>query len=122
MTVNVDLLNNNFNLPVTNSFIVGTGTYSYSSNIIVGMAVEMHGASSGISSGSVVATNQTVFVNNTTVGNLAKSDYTCQAGDSGAGIFSNNAFYVTGYCYGIQSIGVFSYGSTISTYSYFTQY
>lgn len=112
---------NSFELPSTNSFIIGTGTYSYTNSIVVGTNIEMHGAYSGVSSGRVLATNQTVLIDNTTVGNLARADYTCQRGDSGAGIFSYNAFNVTGYCYGTQSIGAFPENSDISLFSYFSQ-
>ena len=120
MTVNIGGLW--YSLPSTNRFGVGTGTYTITSNCVVGTAVEMHGAKSGISSGKITATHQSVYVADygITIYNLVKASYTCQKGDSGAGVFSNNAINVTGYCYGTQSIGVFQNGSSTSSYSYFS--
>ncbi len=110
-------------LPSTNSFVMGSGTYTYASPY-VGLQVEMHGAFSSITSGTVTATNVQVYLSDydITVTNLARASYTCQRGDSGAGIFSSNAFNTTGYCYGTQSIGVFPSGSSTSSYSYFSQH
>ena len=108
-------------LPSENKFILGSGRYTISSMGIVGTAVEMWGGYSGITSGSVIATNQTVTVSGTTVKGLTYASYTCEHGDSGAGIFSANASSDTSAkCYGIQSIGVFQGSSPVSIASYFS--
>ena len=113
----------NFSLPSTNKFVIGSGVYSYwyTSNI-VGEDVDMHGSKSGISSGTVQLVNQTVYLvdYDVTVGNLALADYTCRQGDSGAGVFDANAHLNGGYCYGIQSMGIFVDNSDVSLCSYFS--
>lgn len=122
-TITISPIAQSFDLPSTNKFMIGSGTYTYTSNYSVGTAIEMHGAFSGISSGVIQDVNESIYIDeyDVTVRNLARASYTCQHGDSGAGIFSPNAFNVTGYCYGIQSIGAFVGDSEVSSYSYFSK-
>lgn len=120
MTVSVNSMY--FSLPSTNRFAAGSGTYSITSTHPTGTNIEMHGGKSGVSQGKITGTNQSVYIQDLgiTIFNLGRASYTSQGGDSGAGVFSANAINVTGYCYGIQSIGVFDNNSQISTYSYFS--
>ena len=112
--------------PSTNCFVAGTGTYTYAASgaIMMGDAVEMHGAVSGISSGNITAYDVEVFVSshNVTVQNVCAANYVCRNGDSGAGVFTPNAFYTSSSCYGIQSAGVFVSGASYATISYFAMF
>ncbi|MPM52721.1 hypothetical protein SDC9_99482 [bioreactor metagenome] len=112
-------------LPSTNSFFGGQSTYSYINVYVTGALIEMHGAYSDISEGGILAINQSVYLAdyNKTIYNLILASYTCKHGDSGAGVFSRNALHRTAYnyCFGTQSIGVFTSGSNVSSYSYFSQ-
>ncbi len=114
--------NSRYQLPSSNRFITGNGTYTLSSNYSVGMTVEMYGSFSGISAGVIQAVDQTVYSDefDRTIGNLVKASYTCMLGDSGGGVFSPDPMNTNSYCYGTQSMGVFLANSDISLYSYFS--
>ena len=109
-------------LPSSNTFMFGTGKYSITHSAITGTEVEMWGGFSGISAGKITATNVTVRLDDgTTVKKLCKTSYTCKVGDSGGGVFTKNASSnASALCYGVQSIGVFQTGSSVSIYSYFS--
>lgn len=117
----IQVTSNYFELPTYNSLGVNGGKYTHTYSSVMGASVEMWGAYSGITTGKVLATNQTLTVNGTTIRNLTKADYPCRQGDSGAAIFSLNAAYdASAKCYGIQSIGAFAANATVSTYSYYS--
>jgi hypothetical protein len=56
----------------------------------------MHGATSGISSGTIQAINQSVYLEDydKTLGNLAKASYTYMLGDSGGGFAVFQTFWL----------------------------
>lgn len=117
----ISVTNSNFVLPTSNSLGVNGGRYTHTYLSPMGASVEMWGAYSGITTGTVLATNQTVTVGSTTVRNLTKTNYICRHGDSGAAVFSSNAVsdpYAK--CYGIQSIGDFSQNPEIAYISYYS--
>lgn len=117
----ISVTNSNFVLPTSNSLGVNGGRYTHTYTSVMGASVEMWGAYSGITTGRVLATNQTLTVGGTTIRNLTKTNYTCRRGDSGAAVFSLNAAYdPSAKCYGIQSIGEFIGDSTVSTNSYYS--
>ncbi len=117
----IRVTSNQFELPTSNSLGVNGGRYTYAYTSIMNANVEMWGAYSGITTGRVLATNQTLVVNGTTIRNLTKTNYQCRQGDSGAAVFSLNAAYdANAKCYGIQSIGEFYNGSEVATYSYYS--
>ena len=117
----IQVTSSSFELPTYNSLGVNGGKYTHTYTSVMGASVEMWGAYSGITTGKVLATNQTLTVNGTTISNLTKTDYPCRQGDSGAAVFSLNAAYdASAKCYGIQSIGAFATNATVSTYSYYS--
>lgn len=118
-----------YDLPSTNCFVAGLGnytkTYSYTTSL-VGTSVEMHGAVSSRSTGQIesVDTTCSTTISGTTyiIQNQIKASYTCQAGDSGAGVFSLNAINSnSAICYGIQSSGM-NKVSGVYTSSFFSQF
>ena len=117
----ISVTNSNFVLPTSNSLGVNGGRYTHTYTSVMGASVEMWGAYSGITTGTVLATNQVKTVGGTTIRNLTKTNYPCRQGDSGAAVFSLNAAYdSSAKCYGIQSIGEFYGNATVSTYSYYS--
>ena len=85
------------------------GTYSYTSPMI-GSPVQMYGGYSGITNGTITQCDVTLNVDGIIISNLAQATYYSGSGDSGAGIFSENALYsLTSYCYGIQSCTAYDY-------------
>jgi len=115
-------IGNNGALPSSNIFGPGSSTYTNRGSFAVGTSVTMKGNISGLKSGKVTATNQTVNVDGTNV-KLNKASYTCQRGDSGGGVFTGTI--PTGSniaCVGIQSSGAFLPNNTVSEYSYFSKY
>lgn len=116
----IRVTSSSYELPTYNSLGSKGGKYTHTIESVMGASVEMWGAYSGISTGKVLATNQTLTVNGTTIKNLTKTNYTCKHGDSGAAVFSLNAAYdEKAKCYGIQSVGAFQDNATVSTYSYY---
>lgn len=108
-------------LPSSNSLGVHGGLYTLTLDSIVGASIEMWGAYSGIKSGTVSNTNQTVNVSGVLVRGMVKASYSCKHGDSGAAVFSANAAYDSkAKCYGIQSAGYFENGSIVSSYSFYS--
>ena len=104
-----------YGLPSSNINFEGN-TYTYGSPVS-GRTVSMHGCMSGISAGKITGTNLTVSVDGTTVKGLGRADYTCQKGDSGAGVFTTGTSSCQ--CVGIQSAGTSLTGNTYKV-SYFS--
>lgn len=111
-----------WSLPSSNQFIGGMGSYSLSYSFSDGIAVELWGGYSGISTGTIIEQDVTITTSDgDIVGNLVRASYTCRQGDSGGGIFTINASTSSSAkCYGTQSIGVFQNGSSVSIESYFS--
>lgn len=114
-------VSNDGQLPSSNTLGVNGGIYTLTLNSVVGAPVEMWGAYSGIKTGTVSNTNQTVNVSGVLVRGMVKASYTCKHGDSGAAVFSANAAYdPNAKCYGIQSAGYFTSGSDVASYSWYS--
>lgn len=109
-------------LPAENKFASGTGRYTLSTDYAVGDLIEGWGGYSGIVTGKILATNQTVTYGGVTVRGLVYTNLQCQQGDSGGAVFTRNASSDTSAkCYGVLACGDFLYeDDEISIGAYFS--